>query len=85
MCMTDLISKSALWNAILTEGEKGLIASRSLEEIIDEQPTIEAEPVRHGHWSVDEDGNIECSVCGTPGVGDNFCERCGAKMDEVIE
>lgn len=39
--MNDLISKSALWDAILTEGEKGLIASRSLEEIIDEQPTIE--------------------------------------------
>lgn len=41
--------------------------------------------VRHGHWIVDEDGNIKCSECGYHGVGDNYCERCGVKMDEVIE
>ena len=39
------------------------------------------EPVRHGKWIVDEDGNIECSECGCHGVGDNYCERCGARMD----
>lgn len=43
--------------------------------------TVDAEPIRHGHWIVDEDGNIECSECGHHGVGDNYCERCGAKMD----
>ena len=52
---------------------------------IDKQPTVDAEPVRHGHWKVDEDGNIECSECGHHGVGDNYCERCGAKMDNVEE
>lgn len=36
----------------------------------------------HGKWIVDEDGNIECSVCGHNGVGDLYCERCGAQMDE---
>ena len=63
------------------------------------EPTIDAEPVRHGHW---EYGSgfypPTCSVCNlvplTPGyVGDvNFYERyfkrcpnCGAKMDEVSE
>lgn len=45
----------------------------------------EAEPVKHGHWVVDEDGNIKCSECGHSGVGDNYCERCGAKMNEVTE
>ena len=44
-------------------------------------PTLDAEPIRHGHWIVDEDGNITCSECGHHGVGDNYCERCGAKMD----
>ena len=34
----------------------------------------------HGRWIVDEDGNIECSVCGHHGVGDLYCERCGAEM-----
>ena len=43
-------------------------------------PTVDAEPVRHGHWVVDEDGNIKCSECGHRGVGDNYCENCGAKM-----
>jgi len=39
--------------------------------------------IKRGHWVVDEDGNIKCSECGHCGVGDNYCERCGAKMDEV--
>ena len=50
---------------------------------INRLPTIDAEPVRHGHWVVDEDGNIKCSECGHHSVGDNYCERCGAKMNEV--
>lgn len=41
--------------------------------------------VRHGHWVVDEDGNIKCSECGHYGVGDDYCERCGAKMDQRRE
>lgn len=48
---------------------------------LDTLPTVDAEPIRHGHWVVDEDGNITCSECGHHGVGDNYCERCGAKMD----
>jgi len=35
-----------------------------------------------GLWIIDEDGNIECSVCGHHGVGDLYCERCGAQMYE---
>ena len=42
---------------------------------------VDAEPVKHGHWVVDEDGNIKCSECGCHGIGDNYCERCGAKME----
>ena len=46
---------------------------------------VDAEPVKHGHWVVDEDGNIKCSECGHCGVGDNYCERCGAKMEDGDE
>lgn len=42
---------------------------------------VDAEPVKHGHWVVDEDGSIKCSECGCHGIGDNYCERCGAKME----
>ena len=45
-----------------------------IEMLIANAPTVEAEPVRHGHWVVDEDGNIKCSECGYHGVGDNYCE-----------
>lgn len=41
--------------------------------------------VKHGKWIVDDDGNIECSVCGHHGVGDLYCERCGADMREETE
>lgn len=50
---------------------------------VDESPTIDAEPIRYGHWVVDEDGNIKCSECGHHSVGDNYCERCGAKMENT--
>lgn len=68
-------------------------------EFLKTAPTIDAEPVRHGHWVW---GSAwyppTCSVCNlvplTPGyVGDvnfyeryfNRCPNCGAKMDEVSE
>lgn len=51
-------------------------------------PTIEAEPVRHGHW--EESCNeldkycSECKeVCGTIYERENYCPNCGAKMEEV--
>ena len=54
-------------------------------EYASQEYEVDAELVRHGHWIVDEDGNIKCSECGHSGVGDNYCERCGAKMDERRE
>lgn len=57
-----------------------------------EQPTVDAVPVRHGHWEIvpnDEntDGyyKMRCSVCGGTLWGiqseELFCCKCGAKMD----
>lgn len=53
-------------------------------------PTVDAEPVRHGHWEIHTDavGNTyyECSCCHTTWweikSNDNYCSACGAKMDE---
>lgn len=57
-------------------------------------PTIEAKPIRHGHW---DDKSIafyrKCSECGCCIEWDknpfylergeyNYCPSCGAKMDE---
>ena len=51
--------------------------------ILDSQPTIEAEPVRHGRWIEKDDGVMHCTECdrvGNPHT-DNYCPNCGAKMD----
>ena len=37
---------------------------------------------KKGHWVSDENGDIKCSECGRLGVGDNYCEHCGADMRE---
>ena len=55
---------------------------------IDEAPTIEAEPVRHGRW-VRKGQEIYCSECGEEsgytwaGASrySDYCPNCGAKMD----
>lgn len=60
---------------------------------IDAQPTIEAEPVRHGRWieRPNTKGQVYCSECGTLEkiTDNNFksrrCPNCGAKMDLVEE
>lgn len=59
-------------------------------------PTVDAEPVRHGHWVAYKDNKRECycSECDFPAglddygyhnMQDPYCRFCGAKMDEVSE
>ena len=52
-------------------------------------PTVNAEPIRYGHWEDKYgDGDWHCSVCGAIVEKDeqnrhnwNRCYHCGAKMD----
>lgn len=60
------------------------------EELLLNAPTIDAEPVRHGHWVICSDGYYPyCSKCKQEPDGKNmtnYCSNCGAKMmDEVNE
>ena len=54
----------------------------ALKNAVENQPTIEAEPVRHGRWAkaADKQYCTECravtKVCNAP-----FCWHCGAQMD----
>lgn len=58
----------------------------SVLRIIDEQPTVKAEPVRHGKWKYGVRAAV-CSECGFERhLDDNFgaaiaCPDCGARMD----
>jgi hypothetical protein len=52
---------------------------------IQEQPTVDVEPVRHGEWSEHKDyPGIAwlCSECGYfTTMRTHYCPNCGAKMD----
>lgn len=60
----------------------------ALSEAIRSLKTVDAVPVRHGHWEnyLKEGLRWKCSECGsrfeTPY---HYCPHCGAKMDEVTE
>lgn len=85
-----LIEKCGDW--YVEEGpEEGFIGT--LKSLLDEQPTVDAEPVRHGRWikmtgmmPPEFTGHFECDNCGWHGklnereTDCNFCPGCGAKM-----
>lgn len=58
----------------------------ALCKIIDKQPAVDAEPVRHGRWVEVHNGlYVRCTVCKTAFIDDHeawpCCPVCGAKMD----
>lgn len=61
-------------------------------KVIEDAPTIEAEPVRHGQWVIEMDDmgwlKHTCPNCGYVkrtdihvSLGWNFCPNCGDRMD----
>lgn len=68
------------------------IRYKMFERAIKATPTIEAEPVRHGHWINiwdEDDPDIStfgrctrCNEISERPLG-RYCKWCGAKMDEV--
>lgn len=55
-----------------------------LNDAIDNAPTIDAEPVKHGRWVLNSQGNWSCSRCGFDPYhnnmkGMNYCPNCGSK------
>ena len=63
------------------------------KRVIDAQPTVDAEPIRHGKWiqrefkSIWNNKLIVCSECGELFLvqhveSEHYCRNCGAKMDE---
>lgn len=54
---------------------------------IKQEPTVDAEPVRHGRWAHHKGGysdHYECTVCGEGIVLTarfRYCPNCGAKME----
>ena len=78
-------------NCARSDAQKALIGR--ILFMIENMPTIEAEPVKHGRWikhRIDDPKSIlhgavkdaTCSVCGksTP-YNTEYCQNCGARMD----
>lgn len=57
----------------------------AFDTIVDLQPTVDAEPTKHGRWKGAGMGDYMCSLCATVVSGNryHYCPNCGAKMDEV--
>ena len=60
-----------------------------IQQAVDEQPTIEAEPVRHGRWiyiNGREYLGPRCSSCQKGyDYKYNYCPNCGSRMDGESE
>lgn len=80
------------------EKDKPQYWADNMAVVVDDAPTVDAEPIRHGHWiGIDDEPceTYECDKCGyiteeigcNNGIPNNFnyCPNCGASMDEVEE
>lgn len=63
-----------------------------IPNIINNAPTIDAVPVKHGYWKYSDISEIarrtwyECTCCGKlMAVDYNYCPNCGAEMDEEVQ
>ena len=72
------------------------VSSYHFKNLIDDQPTVEAEPIRHGQWNKENEEDTlfrlcvyKCSLCGGSALSEvhlfKYCPYCGASMDEVEE
>lgn len=98
----DLISRAALEKALndlmIRRGVKSWrdteFDASDFEDLIDEAPAVDAEPVRHGQWGflgMDMMAGSRafyfgtCSECreriNFEAAHKNYCPNCGAKMD----
>ena len=85
----DLIDRQAVVDLFKTYQPRMATSVIKFGNALKELPTVEAEPVRHGHW-IDNDIDSEawnfCSVCGEQAIDNyDYCPNCGAKMDGKVE
>ena len=81
--MSDLIDRDALLQDMTHRGGLG-IGDWHIFDVINEQPSIDAQPVKHGEWQKrikNGYGAFRCSECGLHfDYKFKFCPNCGADM-----
>lgn len=90
----ELVRKEIAFVCGPRSGGKTLAMIHSaIRHIVDNAPTVIAEPVRHGKWITKDVGFLQksliCSACGGwehnlayKHEGMNYCPNCGAKMED---
>ena len=82
----DVLDLPNCYNGFSDTYDKAMII-----DLIDEQPTVDAKPVRHGHWIKANDPMSSpfdtmkrclCSECREWAAVTSYCPNCGAKMDD---
>lgn len=69
------------------------MVQEAIKKAMDTMPAVDTVPVVHGRWiDIDEQSytwKVRCSECGhersmmsTQGEYPNYCENCGARMDD---
>lgn len=83
-----LIDANALIENLRNDPLFGLVEKYGLTRVIEAQPTIETQPVRHGEWELSKYASKwRCDNCGRLVDEDeanteyDYCPYCGAKMD----
>lgn len=85
-----LIDADELHEIINWTHMKPPFSKKAVHRYIDMARTVDAKPVRHGHW-VRKGLLYHCSACGYGAFksdfvfGARYCPTCGAKMDERTE
>ena len=91
MRLIDADALKAVFEEKSSEAVCGVELCKAIISRIDEAPTVDAEPVRHGEWEMKPDpfGFFHdipvCSECGcTTKMREKtkHCPNCGARMDE---
>lgn len=86
--MARLIDADALMKNVGKIPQLRGITYGRMKKAVEETPTIDAEPVRHGRWVKGENWGVTCSECSCLAIahdGKNYCPNCGAKMDGGAE
>lgn len=91
--MPRLIDADTIFNGeLLMVSDVAYDAVHAIIERINNAPTVDAEPVRHGRWQKKRNPMMYqivpyvyvCDQCGTTFEYDTpYCGECGAKMQEV--
>ena len=88
--MARPIDADAYLKKVCTYNETGCGSCKLQTKCPADEPTMDAVPVRHGHWIFNPKDAIEmmftlpkCSECGAESAdGGNYCLNCGARMDK---